>query len=128
MKLIQLVRLRRIGNHFSTELWINVHLPRNRIKGFKTHWITNELLQVRRERNYDQTKGQKTRSQYHWQMYRKLCSHINRLEKKLKFEHFCRMIEENKNKSLHMWIVGSEGLRTVGCLVIGMAWGRTCYS
>eukprot|EP00112_Aurelia_sp_Birch-Aquarium-sp1_P001440 Seg1155.1 transcript_id=Seg1155.1/GoldUCD/mRNA.D3Y31 product="hypothetical protein" protein_id=Seg1155.1/GoldUCD/D3Y31 len=81
------------------------HAPikKQRVKGFKTPWVTNEVLQLRRERNYHQTKGRKIRSQYHWQMYRKLRNHINRLEKRLKSEHFCRMIEENKNDSSRMW-------------------------
>ena len=73
------------------------------VKGFKTPWVTNEVLQLRRERNYHQTKGRKTRSQYRWQMYKELRNHINRLEKKLKSEYFCRMTEENKNDSSHMW-------------------------
>ena len=62
------------------------HAPikKQRVKGFKTPWVTNEVLQLELERNYHQTKGRKTRSQYHWQMYRKLRNHINRLEKRPK--------------------------------------------
>ena len=36
-------------------------------------------------------------------MYKKLRNHINRLEKRLKSAHFCRMIEENKNDSSRKW-------------------------
>ena len=36
-------------------------------------------------------------------MYKKLHNHLTRLEKRLKLEHFCRMIEENKNDSSRMW-------------------------
>ena len=36
-------------------------------------------------------------------MYRKLRTYINRLEKRLKSERYCRMIEENKNDSSRMW-------------------------
>ena len=36
-------------------------------------------------------------------MYRSLRNHINRLEKRLKSEHFCKMIEENKNDSSRIW-------------------------
>ena len=81
------------------------HAPikKQRVKGFKTPWVTNEVLQLRRERNYHQSKGRKTRSLYHWQMYRSLRNHINRLEKRLKSEHFCKMIDENKNDSSRMW-------------------------
>ena len=81
------------------------HAPikKQRVKGFKTPWVTNEVLQLRRERNHHQTKGRKTRSHYHWQMYRKLRNHINRLERRLKSEHFCRMIKENKNDSSRVW-------------------------
>ena len=71
------------------------HAPikKQRVKGFKTPWVTNEVLQLRRERNHHQTKGRKTRSHYHWQMYRKLRNHINRLERRLKSEHFCRILK-----------------------------------
>ena len=95
MKLIQLVVLMwlpRIGNNFSTKLWKNMPLLRN-----------NEFLQLGLEKKYHQTRGRKTRSQYHWQMYRKLPNHINRLEKRLKSEHICRMIEEAKNDSSRTW-------------------------
>ena len=84
---------------------VDKHSPikKQRVKGFKTPWITNEVLKLRRERDYHRTNGQKARSHYHWQMYRKLRNHINRLEKRLKSEHFCRVIEENKNDSSRMW-------------------------
>ena len=39
----------------------------------------------------------------YWQMYRSLRNHINRLEKRLKSEHFCEMIEQNKIDSSRMW-------------------------
>ena len=81
------------------------HAPikKQRVNGFKTPWVTNKVLQLRRKRNYHQTKGWNTKSQYQWQMYRTLCNHINRLEKRLKSENFCKMIEENKNDSFCMW-------------------------
>ena len=69
----------------------------------KTPWISNEVLDLRRERFYHQRKARETRSQYHWQKYKKLRNHINRLERKLKSDYFCRMIEEIRNDSLRMW-------------------------
>ena len=64
--------------------------------------ISNEVLDLRRERFYHQRKARETRSRYQWQKYKKLCNHINRMERKLKSDYFSRMIKENRNDSSRM--------------------------
>ena len=87
-------------------------ITKQRVKCFKAPWLTNEVVQLRRKRNCHQTKAHKNRFQYHWQMYTKLRNHINRLQKRLKFEYFCRMIEDNTNgSSRRIWTCFRDALR-----------------
>ena len=53
----------------------NDHAPikSKRVKGKQSPWLTNKLLEIRRNRDYNWKQAQKyNNSQYHWQMYRKL--------------------------------------------------------
>ena len=91
----------------------NDHAPikSKRVKGKQTPWLTNKLLEIRRDRDYHWKQAQKSNnSQYHWQMYRKLRNFANSEEKKLKSEYYCRLIEDAKGDSSKMWKAIKETL------------------
>ena len=91
----------------------NDHAPikSKRVKGTKTPWVTNKLLEIRSDRDYHWKQAQKCKnSQYHWQMYRKLRNCANSEEKKLKSKYYCRLIEDAKGDSSKMWKAIKETL------------------
>ena len=51
----------------------NKHAPikKTRIKGAKTPWMTSDLKNAMRDRDFHHTKAIKTNSKYHWDMFKK---------------------------------------------------------
>ena len=74
-----------------------------RVKGMPTPWVSNKLLEVRRDRDFHRRKALSSNSQYHWRMYRKLRNFASREEKSLKSQYYCKLIENAKNDSSSMW-------------------------
>ena len=72
------------------------------VKGMPTPWISNKLLEVRRDRDYHR-KNASSNSQYHWRMYRKLRNLASREERSLKSQYYCKLIEVGKNDSSSIW-------------------------
>ena len=81
------------------------HAPikKKRVKGHKTPWVTNKLLEICRDRDYHLRKARASSSPYHWNMYKKLRNYSNHEDRRLKSEHFRNLIEENKSDSNQMW-------------------------
>ena len=89
----------------------HAQIKSKRVKGKQTPWVTNKLLETRRDRDYHWKQAQKyNNSQYHWQMHRKLRNCANSEEKKLKSEYYCRLIEDAKGDSSKMWKTIKETL------------------
>ena len=84
---------------------INRHAPlkRTRVKGIQIPWMTPNLNQAMRDRDYHHRKAIKKQSSYHWEMYRKLKGYVNKQVKKCKSDYYLNIIEENKSHSERLW-------------------------
>ena len=91
---------------------VDDHAPMRtkRVKGKQSPWLTNKLLELRRDRDYHRRKARFSNSKYHWQMYRKLRNFTNREEKRLKSDYYCRLIEDARGDSSRMWKAIKETL------------------
>ena len=74
-----------------------------RVKGMPTPWVSDKLLEVRRDRDFHRRKALSSNSQYHWGMYRKLRNFANREERSLKSQYYCKLIEDAKNDGSSIW-------------------------
>ena len=68
-----------------------------------TPWVSDKLLEVRRDRDFHRRKALSSNSQYHWGMYRKLRNFANREERSLKSQYYCKLIEDAKNDGSSIW-------------------------
>ena len=68
-----------------------------------TPWVSDKLLEVRRDRDFHRRKALSSNSQYHWGMYRKLRNFANREERFLKSQYYCKLIEDAKNDGSSIW-------------------------
>ena len=59
------------------------HAPikKSRIKGIPAPWMTSELSQMMHNRDYHLARAVKSKSEYHWSMYRSLRSKVNKMVK-----------------------------------------------
>lgn len=74
-----------------------------RAKGTKNPLVTNEVIEIRRDRNYHHKKAKTSGSPYHWSLYRKLRNCANRKKRNLKSSYYCKLINESKGDSTGMW-------------------------
>ena len=74
-------------------------LKSRHVKGMPTPWVSDKLLEVRRDRDFRRRKALSSNSQYHWGMYRKLRNFANREERSLKSRYYCKQIKDAKNES-----------------------------
>ena len=68
----------------------NKHAPikKTRIKGAKTPWVTSDLKNAMRDRDFHHVKAIKTNSKYHWDMFKKMKNFVNKEVKKCKAEYY----------------------------------------
>ena len=78
-------------------------LKSRHVKGMPTPWVSDKLLEVRRDRDFRRRKALSSNSQYHWGMYRKLGNFANREERSLKSRYYCKQIKDAKNESSSIW-------------------------
>ncbi len=69
----------------------------------KSPWITPELTELMRERDYHQKQAHKTNSEYHWQHFRQLRNHVNNQVKLAKSKYFQDSVNSNKDKPSDLW-------------------------
>ena len=69
----------KIWNDLFTSV-ANQHAPikRTHVKGFQAPWIAPDLKQAMRDRDFHHSKAIKTKSSYHWKMYKKLRLYVNK--------------------------------------------------
>ena len=69
-----LMMLERLFSEIANE---HAPLKYKRVKGSKTPWVTPNLAEMKRDKNYHFRKARTTNSTSHWRMYRKLrnCKH-----------------------------------------------------
>ena len=71
------------------------HAPikKSRIKGIKTSWLTAELKDAMRDRDYHHRKAIKSNSEFHWNMYKKLKCLFTKQVKKNKADYYLELIK-----------------------------------
>ena len=69
----------------------------------KSPWITQELTQLMRERDYHQKQAHKTNSDYHWQKFRELRNYINNQIKLAKTKYYQDTVKANKDNPSDLW-------------------------
>lgn len=83
----------------------NRHAPirKLRMKGRHAPWITVNLSNAMRDRDYHRRKAVKSNSEYHWKFYKQAKISVNKLIKKFKFEYYLDLINKNKGNSSALW-------------------------
>ena len=69
----------------------------------KSPWITPELTELMRERDYHLKQAHKTNSEYHWQLYRQLRNQVNSQIKLAKSKYFQDSVITTKDKPSELW-------------------------
>ena len=69
---------------------------KTRIKGAKTPWMTSDLKNAMRDRDFHHAKAIKTNSKYHWDMFKKMKNFVNKEVKNCKAEYHSDLITKNK--------------------------------
>ena len=69
----------------------------------KSPWITPELTELMRERDYHQKHAHKTNSEYHWQQFRELRNQVNSQIKLAKSKYYQDSVNANKDNPSDLW-------------------------
>ncbi|XP_028403934.1 uncharacterized protein LOC114526522 [Dendronephthya gigantea] len=83
----------------------NKHAPikTTRIKGSKLPWLTTELMDAMRKRDFYRKMAKKSNLQRHWTLYKDLRNFVNSEVKRCKAEYYTRLIDENKQNHSALW-------------------------
>ena len=83
----------------------NMHAPikKARIRGIQAPWITPELRNAMRDRDYHHRKAIKANSEYHWSLYKKTKTSVNKQVKKCKTDYYQELINKDKGNSSALW-------------------------
>ena len=84
----------------------NKHAPikTKRVKTtVKAPWMTSELLELMRERDFHLKHAKKSNSDYHWNTYRELRNFINQQVKICKSNYYQNLITSNKDNPGELW-------------------------
>ena len=73
------------------------------MKGRHAPWITSNLSNAMRDRDYHRRKAVKSNSEYHWKLYKQAKISVNKLIKKCKSEYYLDLINKNKGNSSVLW-------------------------
>ena len=96
----------------AVELWEKLftdiadrHAPTRklRVKGRHAPWITANLSNAMRDRDYHKRKAIKSNSEYHWKLYKQAKISVNKLIKKCKSDYYIDLISKNKGDSNALW-------------------------
>ncbi|CAB4011007.1 Hypothetical predicted protein, partial [Paramuricea clavata] len=85
----------------------------------KSPWITPELTELMRERDYHQKQAHKTNSEYHWQKFRELRNYINNQIKLAKSNKSATILNDFEFKEVDESFI----LRELGSLKTNKATG-----
>ena len=81
-----------------------------RVKGVKNPWVSPDLIKMRYDKQFYFKKAKSTNSSHHWKKYKSLRNSTNQLERKLKSEYYCKLIEDSKGDGGKMWKAIKETL------------------
>ena len=85
-------------------------------------WITPDLKQAMRDRDFHHSKAIKIKSSYHWKMYTKLRLYSNKQVPKCKSDYYQDHILKNKGNPTKLWktlndVTGRKNTPNVTCIV-----------
>ena len=66
-------------------------------------WLTSELHNLMRERDFHLKHAQKVNSEYHWNTYRDLKNYINQQVNICKSNYYQNLINDNRDKTAKLW-------------------------
>ena len=80
----------------------NKHVPfkTRKVKGYLPPWITSEYKDLSHRRDYLKRKAQLSKDPNDWKQAKAMRNQVNSLSRKLKKEHFRKVVEENTNNTL----------------------------
>ncbi len=83
----------------------DIHAPyvNIRCKGYTAPWVTDEFLNLSKERDFRRLKAQKEKSESAWLLYKESRNKVNNLGKTLKRKYYCSKIDDCKNDSAKLW-------------------------
>ena len=92
------------------------------MKGFQAPWITPDLKQAMRDREFHHSKAIKIKSSHHWKMYKKLRLYVNKQVRKCKSDYYQDLILKNKGNPTKLWktlndVTGRKNTPSVTCIV-----------
>ena len=93
------------------------------MKGRHAPWVTVNLSNAMRDRDYHRHKAVKSNSEYHWKPYKKAKISLNKIIKKCKSEYYLDLINKNKGNSSALWktlneIASRKSSATITCIEI----------
>ena len=88
----------------------NNHAPikKQRVNGINSPWMTSEISDLMRERDYYHRKARKSGSPDHWQSYKNSRNLVNKEIKASKSKYYINLIEESKGDSKKLWNAVNE--------------------
>ena len=81
-----------------------------RVKGTHVPWMTKELADLMKDRDYHHKKARGLKSGYHWNMFCKLRNEVRSNIKKSKSTYYINLINESKGNSSKLWKAVNEAL------------------
>ena len=83
----------------------NKHAPliEKKVRGRETPWLSNEIKQLMRERDYAHRKARKTNKELDWSAYRRLRNRVNMSIRKAKENYSRKVVDENADNLRNFW-------------------------
>ena len=73
------------------------------LKEPKPPWMTSDLKNAMRDRDFHHAKVIKTNSKYHWDVFKKMKNFVSKEVKKCKAEYYSDLISKNKGNASELW-------------------------
>ena len=97
----------QIPSNFKTKFTevTNKHAPliEKKVRGRETPWLSNEIKQLMRERDYAHRKARKTNKELDWSAYRRLRNRVNMSIRKAKENYSRKVVDENADNPRNFW-------------------------
>ncbi len=83
----------------------NKHVPfkTRKVKGYLPPWITPEYKELSHKRDHQKRQAQLSGNPDDWRRAKEMRNKVNSLNKRLKREHFRKVIKENGNNTRKLW-------------------------
>ena len=82
---------------------IYAQIKKWRVRGHRTPWMTTEVSELMKERDFHRRKTYGSKSGYHWNKFRNYRNLVRKGIKKAKSDYYTKLIEESKTNSSKLW-------------------------